>query len=346
MMTPSPAAVASGADRRTAPVGAGPFVVESFQQGQKVLLKKSPTYFQADDIRIAGIEMLQTGLDPQVIVNGLLSGQLDVATVSGNAVDAMRNNSDFEFRDSVNTNGWMQLYMCKSRPPFDDLRVRRALWHAVDREEVAEAVFGTDVPVPNSMWGEQNPFYNADLEDMYPYDPDRAKELLAEAGYNGTSNKLRFGAFYAPGDSQRMMEVIQQQFAAVGVEMSISVNEDIFNRFLTRVEQPMQGSGMGREGTGRVTRILGAGSPVNVCNYNNPELETTMRQLAAADQATPSKEAIDLWHKAQEIIWEDVAIIPIVHNPQTDVIRNGWTIGSLDAGSAPYLDYAHAVKAG
>jgi peptide/nickel transport system substrate-binding protein len=348
-LTPAPSAVAAGADLTRAPVGAGPFVVESFESGAKVVLRKNPSYFQADQIRYGGIELVNIGSGPQsqqVSLNGLQSGQLDIAQLSPDVVGGLRGNSGFEIVDASSKNGWFQIYMCKNRPPFNDVKVRQALFQAIDRAATVKAVYGRDYPLADGMWQEGHPFYDEDLVDYYPYDPDEAKKLLSQAGY-GPSNPLKFESFFTAGESQRYMEVIQQQLKSAGVEMSLVPVTDLFGQFLTRAEKPMLGGGMARQGTGKITRILGAGSPVNVCQYNNPELENTMKQLAAADQATPSDEAVELWHRAQELIWKDAAIITLGFTPISIVHNADWAglevIDGYTAG-APLPNYFKLYK--
>lgn len=304
-MLVSPTADADGVDISMNPVGAGPFLIESYDEGVKAVLTKNPTYWDAENIKLGGIELINATSD--ATLTGFQAGQIDlIPGASQSEVDAVAGDDQSLSNTGSSGNAWNLVFLCKSSEEFESLEVRQALNYAIDRASLAELMGESSQPEEVvGSWASGSPFYSEQLAGSYSYDPDKARELLAEAGY-GEDNPLEFGAFFTQSPfSQTMMEVLQQQFEDVGVSMDISLTNDVFNQFLVNAEEPAALIPMARQGTGKVTRIYGTGSPVNVCQYSNPELDQVMADLAAADQATPSQEAIDLWDRANTIVTEE-----------------------------------------
>ena len=111
--------------------------------------------------------------------------------------------------------------------PLDDVRVRQAINHAVNREQIRDVVLAGRgevawMPYPQSHIG-----YNPDVAEQYPYDPERARELLAEAGH-GDGLTLEM---YIPGggivNMERQGEIVQQQLADVGIDVTITRTTEI-----------------------------------------------------------------------------------------------------------------------
>ena len=107
--------------------------------------------------------------------------------------------------------------------PFDNRLVRRAMAHAIDRQAVVELVmFGYGTPI-GSHWSPSTPYYN-DLTGLFPYDPDKARTLLAAAGYpDGFSATLKLPAIYSY--SKRAGEVIADMLGQVGIDLTIEIVE-------------------------------------------------------------------------------------------------------------------------
>jgi ABC-type transport system substrate-binding protein len=117
----------------------------------------------------------------------------------------------------------MYLLFNGSQPPFNDARVRKAIAHAVKREEIVKAAFfGRGSPLAHLPIIEQSEFFNADLKDAWHYDPDLARKLLAEAGHpNGFACTFLSTAQY--GMHKDSAEVVQQNLAAVGIKAELQL---------------------------------------------------------------------------------------------------------------------------
>lgn len=169
MMTPA------GVDKlATAPLGTGPYTVKRFDVGEAIEFDAREDYWGGDVARDGLIRYFD---DPVSAVNALRVGDADV--VWGMQAPQLIDTLPEDIRVEVGTtNGEVLLSMNNTRAPFDDPNVRRAVAYAVDRAAVNEVVYNglaTDTggaPVPPT-----DPWYPG--RDFYPFDPDKARELLA-----------------------------------------------------------------------------------------------------------------------------------------------------------------------
>jgi ABC-type transport system substrate-binding protein len=223
--------------------------------------------------------------------------------------------SDFEVDTRPVENQYLWFPLCKSRPPFDDVRVRQALNFALDRDAINERLlYGEGEPMW-MLWPKISAYYVDDLEGHYAYDPERARELLAEAGY---ADGLSLELMPFPGNPliQQMAEVAQAQWKEVGVDVELVPSANAVNDFYVETRYPAAVLSSTRGGILKVSGPFRPGSIGNVCRYDNPELNRIIDRLAAAADGSP--EATDAWAEAQRlVVQESLALwanfIPAVH---------------------------------
>jgi len=206
----SPASVATD---KTNPVGTGPFRFARWVRGDRIELERFPGYWgQAP--KLAGMTF-RFMADPAAAVAAVMAGDLDSFPnfPAPEALDRLR--ADPRFTIVVGTTeGKTILALNDTRKPFDDVRVRRALAHAIDRRALIEAVMsGYGAPI-GSHYVPTDPGY-VDLTGVTPYDPARAKALLAEAGVKpGTVIEIKLPP---PAYARRGGEVIAAYLEQVGL---------------------------------------------------------------------------------------------------------------------------------
>ena len=204
----------SASDNAVKPVGTGPFRFVRWRRGDSVTLERNPDWWgRAPSLSRVTFRFIA---DPTAALAALNAGDIDGygAFPAPESVDRLRR--DPRFRVQIGpTEGETILALNNRSGPLADLRVRRALAHAVDRRAIIQAaMFGSGEPI-GSHYPPQNPGY-VDLTEAYPYDPARARALLAEAGYpNGFQLTIKLPPLpYA----RRSGEVIGAQLAEVGVK--------------------------------------------------------------------------------------------------------------------------------
>ncbi len=210
-------AAESAATNATKPVGTGPFKFDSWVKGSSVTLVKSPAYRNAGSIKLNKV-VFKFISDPAAATASLLAGDIDVFPrfPAPESVGQFQVDKRFTVMTG-STEGETILTINNKRKPFDDVRVRRAISHAIDRSAiVAGAMYGFGIPI-GSHFPPHNPAY-VDLTNVYPYDPAKAKALLAEAGQSNLTVSLKLPP---PPYARRGGEIVAAELTAIGIKVNI-----------------------------------------------------------------------------------------------------------------------------
>ncbi|MEJ7931204.1 ABC transporter substrate-binding protein [Ramlibacter sp. AN1015] len=197
----------------TKPVGTGPYVLENWVKGSSVTLRKWDQYRNAKDIKIERATFRFIS-DPAAQVAALLAGDVDVfARVTPRSVPQLQNNPRFQVQVS-GSRAKTILAMNNKKKPLDDVRVRRAIASAIDRKAVIQgAGDGYGAPI-GSHYVPSAPGY-IDTTGVNPYNPDRARALLKEAG---VTTPLELTIVLPPPPYARQGgEVIASMLSKVGI---------------------------------------------------------------------------------------------------------------------------------
>src|SRR6266446_8910353 len=236
IVSPS-AAMKAGQDYAVAPVGTGPFKFVQWDRGQRVILEKNPTYWRFP-VRVDRV-IFRSVTEDQARLTELLTGALDlIVGTPPDFVAQLENHPKVTLQRQVGAHVWY-LGFNNSKKPFDDKRVRQALNYAVDKEAIVRDVLkGTGAvsmgPVLPGTWGDEGGL------KAFPYDPERAKKLLAEAGLpSGFSTTL-----WVPESGSGMQSpvamstIIQSNLKAVGVNVALQTME--WGAFLAKLRTKEQ----------------------------------------------------------------------------------------------------------
>lgn len=206
---------------RANPIGTGPFRFKGWARGDKVELVRFPDYWGTKPALEA--VTFRFIADPQAQVAALRAGDVDAFPNLGAPELFADLKKDPRFTAVAgNTEGEIVAGMNNARKPFDDLRVRRALMHAIDRKALVEGAYsGFGQPI-GSHFSPNHPAY-VDTTSAVPHDLAKAKALLREAGYgSGLSITIKTPQMaYA----SRSAELISAMLAEVGVEAKIVPTE-------------------------------------------------------------------------------------------------------------------------
>lgn len=218
------------------------------------------------------------------------------------------------------------LAMNLEKPPFNNLKVRLAINHAIDKTDIIEGLYrGTGIPaknpIPPSLWS-----YDDSIKD-YPYDPVLAKQLLAEAGYpNGfetTLWALPIPRPYIP-DGMTFAEELQSDLSQVGIKTTI-INHN-WQTYLDKIQNGEHDMAMfGWIASADpdnffyylLSKYTAEKPALNISFYRNDEMQNVIDQ---ARRSTSRSERIQLYKKAQAIFHRDVPWVPLVHSQRLLVI--------------------------
>jgi peptide/nickel transport system substrate-binding protein len=198
------------------PVGTGPFRFVSYTPRQELVLEAFPQYFRgAPQVQRVVWKVVP---EENVASLALQKGEINHMIVRDPQVFKQLERDSRVAFTATPTTGWWEFTMNTRRKPLDDVRVRRALAHAVDRDTFTKTLLeGLGAPaysvIPPGMVGHTN-----DVE-KYPFNVQRVRQLLAEAGH---PNGFRINVVYEPAEfADLIATALQQWFKAVGVDLQL-----------------------------------------------------------------------------------------------------------------------------
>ncbi|MBX9461959.1 MAG: ABC transporter substrate-binding protein [Aquamicrobium sp.] len=286
---------ASADGNKEKPIGTGPFKFENWAKGSSITLVKNPDYW-GEEVALDKAEF-RIIPDAAAAVPALLSGDVHAFSnmPAGDALPQIE--SDPRFKVVIgSTEGETVLATNNKKEPFDKLEVRQAIAHALNRDEIiAGTPPGLGVPI-GSHFAPHHPAY-VDLTGTYPYDPEKAKELLAQAGFpDGFSATLKLPP---PGYARDGGQIIASQLRQVGINLEIIPLEwaDWLSQVFTDKNYDLS--------------IVSHVEPMDIgiyarpdyyFQYQNPEFNAVMEEL---EVTTDEAKRNELYGKAQRILAED-----------------------------------------
>ena len=237
------------------PIGTGAFKFDSWTQGDKIELSRNDSYWGTPAVLTnATFKFIS---DPTAALGAMMAEDIDVFSGFPAPENLPQFEADPRFQVLVgSTEGETILSTNNKMPPFDNVKVREALAHAIDRQAIIDgAMFGYGTPI-GTHFAPHNPAY-VDLTAMSSYDPEKAKTLLAEAGFADGFETTLF--LPPPSYARRGGEIIASQLAAVGIKAEITNVE-----WAQWLESVFKGKNFG-------LTIVSHTEPMDIGIYANPE---------------------------------------------------------------------------
>lgn len=313
------------------PVGTGPFVLKEWVRDMKLRFERNPRYYLKGQPYLDAVEVMVGGDD---LIHTMMfeRGELDLLNdiPSPDFIRVTRHPIWKRCVATMPLNATTYLALNCEMKPFTDVRVRRAMNYAVDKERLLKLINGTGAEAKGVL-PPLMPGYNPDLKG-YPYNPAMAKRLLTEAGYpNGF--KATLWASVSHGERVKMAEALKEQLAEVGVRIDIkavafSVWDEatgrrhnttfVFSGWYQDYPDPSNFLDVLLNGD----RIVGVHCN-NCAFYSNPRVNALLR-LAAKD--TNAQHRLQLYRQAEEIIVQDAPWVPLYH-PYLYILYQPWVKG-------------------
>lgn len=308
------------------PVGTGPFKFVEWKRNDSITVEKNEEYWQEGLPKLDKI-IFRSIPDNSARLNDLMTGAIDLADgINPSDGASVSSNAELQLieRPSLNV-GYLGL--TATRAPFDNKLVRQAVNYAIDKQAIVDAFFEgyatvAKNPMPPSVGG-----YNDEIEG-YTYDPEKAKALLAEAGYDG--KEIELWAMPVPRpympDGQKIAEAIQKNLADVGMPSKIVTFE-----WATYLDKTKDGEAdaflLGWTGdNGDADNFLYALLDEDNIGSNNSSYYANdqVHELLIAAQSEPNEEKRnELYKQAQVIINEDAPWVNIAHSTPLLAAKKG-----------------------
>lgn len=277
------------------PIGTGPFKFDNWVQGDRIEISRNPDYWgDAPALEAATFKFIS---DPTAAFAAMMAQDIDAFAGFPAPENLPQFEADPRFQVLVgSTEGETILSTNNKLPPLDDVRVREAIAHAIDRQAIIDgAMFGLGTPI-GTHFAPHNPDY-VDLTAQSNYDPEKSKALLAEAGYaDGFTTTLKLPP---PSYARRGGEIIASQLRAVGIETEITNLE-----WAQWLEEVFRGKDFG-------LTIVSHTEPFDIgiyarpdyyFQYDNPAFQELMTTLGATSDPAARSELLT---QAQTMIADD-----------------------------------------
>lgn len=215
-------------------IGTGPYRLDSWKRGQRITLKRFDEYAAREEDwgglsgkKVAYADEVRFDMvpDAQVRIDGIRTGQYDFALrIPQDLYSQLKDSTELTTRVSK-PDSWMAVIPDKSEPPFNDIRMRQAIQYALDKEKIAIATYGNFYEMDGAIFfPDQQSLYTKEGTDTYlSYSPEKAKELLKEAGYKGEPVRLIATSSY--DDHFKTAQVVAAQLQDVGLTIDLQIYE-------------------------------------------------------------------------------------------------------------------------
>jgi len=260
------------------------------------------------------------------------AGQYHYARLVPTQVAEVRDMEGYE-TNLISSNTFMHLDVSlntdRARALFSDRDVRRALFHAIDRDAIAEQLMEGTVTVANTAINPSSPYHNAAVSAT-SYDPGLAARMLDEAGWRPGPDGVRvkngqrfaFTMLNRAGTADRiaMAQVIQAQLKSIGVEVDFRTLESAsWTQAWRSLDWEAVVSAWFLPADPSFTGLYSCGGPNNMTGFCTPELDEIMR---ASDRYLAFEERKPLLDRAQEMLAEDARMLPIYYNVIPEMVSD------------------------
>ena len=333
----SPVQIAAGSEVCASdPVGTGQYTFVEWIAGDHLTVQLNPDWWGYDADICGGEALVEADAGfKSVTFRPVTESATRVAMIqSGDAqliwpvpsesIDSLREDSSVylgaETGDVVR-----YLMMNNQKEPFNDVRVRQAINYAIDKNAYIAVVKDGNATVAQSVIGQNVQYFKAN--EPYEYDIEKAKELLAEAGYpDGFTTSIMYANTTA---NQKQCEFLKQQLEQVGIEVELNGMESaILNQKIQDVDVPGSeaevemyvigwSTSTGDADWGIRPLLATESEPpmsYNICYYENEEVDNLLYEALGTSDSEKRAEA---YEKAQDIIWEESPLVCLAYDYNT-----------------------------
>ena len=327
-------------------VGTGPFKLDRYDKGARVILDANPNYWGGPP-KIAGQErpiVIDAGTRHDLYV----SGKLDIVDEQKDALDA-------DLKDP-NLKGQVQSFLRAATyyvglnqrkfPPFQNVLVRQALAYATDKQKIRDVVLRDRLDVAQDILPEGIPGYDPKFQGL-PYDPEKAKTLLAQAGYPGGKGFPTIPVSYRESypDLDKTVDLLRQMWQQ-NLGINIEARRTEWGVLLDREDNNalecyhIRWAADYPDPQDYYSLLLRTGAGENHVGYSNPKFDALCDQ---ADVSQDPKARTALYRQAARIAADEVPLIPLYYQKDIELVKP--YVHNLDDGLMGHLPYKNLTLA-
>ena len=292
------------------PIGTGPYKFVSRAKGSNIKLEANEDYYRgAPEIKEVTFEVIP---DSSTKAIALQTGEVNFAEIDSATKPQLEANPAITIAE-VPTSAFSYIAMNTEKEPFNDVKVRQAINYAIDRDNLVAVCYDGEAEVNSNICAKER-FGYSDDQVQYTYDPEKAKELLAEAGIE---TPYDLGEILVAEKYSNLATVIQNDLKAVGLDVTISVKE--FNSYISDLQNGSYGItalNMTLEGDTQTLEMAFTSDYIGIANnarYSDEEMDKLFEQARTETDNDKRAEIFnEIFTKAQ-----DEAIYAVMCNPMT-----------------------------
>lgn len=337
--------VDAGTDFTTAPVGTGPYAIQSVDTAGNCELTKFDDYWQGTPkVKNLSVKFI---VDDAAKISAMQSGEIQAATtIAADQVELFSDTSRYTV--SRNNNGRVHmLYFNMNSETMQDSAVREALGMCIDRDTYADTIYAGSATPTMGCFPEASGF--SDGVTAETYDLDKAQQILQQAGYadtdgdgyldkDGKNLTLTFATYEANAELPKICEVLSSTLKDIGIEVKIDVADKIATRLSTNdwdVATMAYNTLPTGDGLAYLKAVMGTDSSANYGNYSNDTVDSLIAQMTEEPDVSKRKE---LAQQIQQEALDDFAYVYMVHIVNTNVTSANVTNLTMD-GQYYYVNY-------
>jgi oligopeptide transport system substrate-binding protein len=319
-------------------VGNGPFILEEWKLYRHILVRKNPLYWDADNVKLEGIVFLP--IENAVTAEKMFrSGQLHVTRSTPNdKITYYREQPDSPLRDAPYTSSYF-LILNLERPPLDDVRVRRALTLALDKRQLVgtvlqDTVLATDNFVPLGM-----PDYTH--AQGLSFDPERARALLAEAGFPDGEGFPKLEYAYNTHELNRTVAIAVQQMWKTVLNIDVELINQEWKVYLNKLDTgEFDIARMGWSGDvypGAFLDPVKTGGLINRMSFSEPRYDEIINSEVRT--TVDPKKLMATYTEAEQILLDQAPLIPIYSNKDRSLVQP--SVKGMPSNPARYVNFKY-----
>ena len=344
---------------RVNPIGFGPYKIDKIVPGESVLYSRNDDYWRG---KPALKSIVQKVVSPATIVESVKKGDIDLASIPADQYETIKDIDNIELLAKVDL---AYTYIGFKQGKWDATKkenvtdpnakmaskeLRQAMWHAMDNKTIGEKLYhGLRFPGTTLIIPVFESFHNTEIEGR-PYDPEKAKELLEEAGFkdtdgdgfredqNGEKLVINFASMSGGETAEPIAKAYMQNWADVGLKVELVDGRlHDFNAFYDMVENddPKIDIYQGAWGTGSdpdPSGLYGRTASFNYTRYTS-EKNDELLKAGTSEKAFDLEYRKDIYDQWQELMFEDVPVAPTVYRYALTSANKRVVNYSIDPGS-------------
>ena len=306
------------------PVGSGPYRLRSFESNVKTVMTRNDNHWGGTAGRPAGFEHHYVP-DGRARLNAVRSGQANIVLIDPRQIpEAKGAGLTVQINEK---NGVWDIYVNLDRAPLNNLKVRQAFMHAVDRLALAEALsFGSAKPTVQ-FFARSSPVYDPALEKIYSFDQAKARALLAEAGFRDGIDLTQL--LLNTTEYKQLGEALQAMLAESGIRVKFDVVDasqfNLFRRPPYRGDYLMARWGGRADPLQTFQELIATGATYNPVGVASPEIDTLIAKARALLPDDPTR--LTILRQIARVGVENVANIPLMTRSNVYAFKPGCILG-------------------